>query len=124
MYTPSELPDTGGLPLNLMFGVGGLGGILWALYERFLRLGRDKADYRSETAEAKANEALFNMLATRLTQLETKVTTLEEELEDERRHGRKMELYIRKLEDWIKSSGMPLPECPPGVEECQVPSVS
>lgn len=79
-----ELADSG--MIQTILGVGGIGGILWALYERFNRMNLDKAQAQSGTAEANANRTLFNMLTKRLNSLEAEVDRLRRGLTREREY--------------------------------------
>ena len=81
-------PETGGDLPSIIFGGAGLGGIIWALYERIKRQKLESANIDSGVAVANANEALFTMLTTRLTTLEEEVKLLRSNLDKEREYTR------------------------------------
>ena len=73
---------------DVVLGVAGVGGILWAIYEKFMRHKLQEANLDSGVAVANANEALFNMLTQRLTAVEEEVKQLKTALEREREYTR------------------------------------
>lgn len=100
------MEETGGSSIqDIVLGVGGLGGIIWALYEKWMRHKVQSANVDSNVAVAGANEALFTMLTTRLTSLEEEVKTLRAELSRERE-------YTRTLIGMMITSGMTPPAYP------------
>ena len=83
------LPDTGGSNLqDILLGMGGLGAILWAVYEKWMRHKLQDANTDSGVAVANANEALFTMLTQRMTVLEEEVKQVKKDLEREREYTR------------------------------------
>lgn len=83
------LPDTGGSNLqDILLGMGGVGAILWAVYEKWMRRKLQDANTDSGVAVANANEALFTMLTQRLTAVEEEVKQLKTALEREREYTR------------------------------------
>ena len=81
--------DTGGSNLqDILLGMGGLGAILWAVYEKWMRHKLQDANTDSGVAVANANEALFNMLTQRMTALEEEVKLVKKELDREREYTR------------------------------------
>ena len=81
------LPETGGAGIgDIALGGLGLGGILWAVYEKFMRHKLQDANVDSGVAVANANEALFTMLTQRLTAVEEEVKQLKTALEREREY--------------------------------------
>ena len=73
---------------DVVLGVAGVGGILWAIYEKFMRHKLQEANTDSGVAVANANEALFNMLTQRMTVLEEEVKQVKRDLEREREYTR------------------------------------
>lgn len=80
----TQVPSSG--ILNYVLGAGGLGGILWAIYERIARMKVERSEASSSVAENTANETLFNMLTKRLTDLEEEVKRLRRDLDREREY--------------------------------------
>ena len=100
------LPDTGGSNLqDVLLGMGGLGAILWAVYEKFMRHKLQEANLDSGVAVANANEALFTMLTQRMTALEEEVKQVKKELDRERE-------YTRTLVSTMMQAGIQPPAYP------------
>ena len=100
------LPDTGGSNLqDVLLGMGGLGAILWAVYEKWMRHKLQGANTDSGVAVANANEALFNMLTQRMTALEEEVKQVKKELDRERE-------YTRTLVATMVAAGLAPPAYP------------
>ena len=103
------LPDTGGSNLqDVLLGMGGLGAILWAVYEKWMRHKLQDANTDSGVAVANANEALFTMLTQRMTVLEEEVRQVKKELDRERE-------YTRTLVATMVAAGIVPPAYPPTV---------
>ena len=90
---------------NFLLGGLGLGGILWAVYEKFMRHKLQDANVDSGVAVANANEALFTMLTQRLTAVEEEVKQLKTALERERE-------YTRTLVELMVAAGQTPPPYP------------
>ena len=100
------VPDTGGSNLqDVLLGMGGLGAILWAVYEKWMRHKLQDANTDSGVAVANANEALFNMLTQRMTALEEEVKQVKKELDRERE-------YTRTLVATMVAAGLAPPAYP------------
>lgn len=100
------VPDTGGSNLqDILLGMGGLGAILWAVYEKWMRHKLQDANTDSGVAVANANEALFNMLTQRMTALEEEVKQVKKELDRERE-------YTRTLVATMVAAGLAPPAYP------------
>ena len=100
------LPDTVGSNLqDILLGMGGLGAILWAVYEKWMRHKLQDANTDSGVAVANANEALFNMLTQRMTALEEEVKQVKKELDRERE-------YTRTLVATMVAAGLAPPAYP------------
>lgn len=80
--------DTGANVSDILLGGAGLGGIIWAIYEKWMRHKIESANVDSGVSMANANEVLFNMLTTRLEALEAEVKQLRAELNKEREYTR------------------------------------
>lgn len=90
---------------NTILGASGVGGIVWAIYERVRRLRIEGAQGSSDVAEARANETLFNMLTKRLGDLESEVKDLRRELNRERE-------YTQRLITMLVGAGLKPPPYP------------
>ena len=100
------VPETGGSNLqDVLLGMGGLGAILWAVYEKWMRHKLQEANTDSGVAVANANEALFNMLTQRMTALEEEVKQVKKELDRERE-------YTRTLVATMVAAGLAPPAYP------------
>ena len=100
------LPETGGAGIgDIALGGLGLGGILWAVYEKFMRHKLQDANIDSGVAVANANEALFTMLTQRMTALEEEVKQVKKELDRERE-------YTRTLVATMVAAGLAPPAYP------------
>ena len=93
---------------DVVLGVAGVGGILWAIYEKFMRHKLQEANLDSGVAVANANEALFNMLTQRMTVLEEEVKQVKRDLDRERE-------YTRTLVATMVAAGIVPPAYPPTV---------
>ena len=85
--------------------MGGLGAILWAVYEKWMRHKLQDANTDSGVAVANANEALFTMLTQRMTALEEEVKQVKKELDRERE-------YTRTLVATMVAAGLAPPAYP------------
>ena len=103
------VPDTGGSNLqDILLGLGGVGAIIWAVYEKWMRHKLQEANTDSGVAVANANEALFNMLTQRMTVLEEEVKQVKRDLDRERE-------YTRTLVATMVAAGIVPPAYPPTV---------
>lgn len=82
------MEDQGANVGNIILGTAGVGGMIWAVYEKFMRHKVESANADSNVSMATANEALFNMLTQRLESLEAEVRQLRAELNKEREYTR------------------------------------
>lgn len=97
---------TGGSNLqDILLGMGGIGAILWAVYEKWMRHKLQDANTDSGVAVANANEALFTMLTQRMTALEEEVKQVKKELDRERE-------YTRTLVATMVAAGLAPPAYP------------
>ena len=97
--------DTGANVSDILLGGAGLGGIIWAVYEKWMRHKVETASSNSNVSESRANEALFNMLTNRLEALEAEVKQLRQELNKERE-------YTRLLVSTMMQAGIQPPAYP------------
>lgn len=96
------MEEAGGMLGDIALGTAGVGGILWAVYERFIRHRVERANADSEVAVLTANETLFTMLTQRLSTVEEEVKHLRRELDKERE-------YTRTLINFVVTSGLTPP---------------
>lgn len=99
------MEPTGGNVQNILLGLGAIGGVVWAVYEKLTRHRVESANADSGVAMATANEALFNMLTNRLEALEAEVKQLRQELNKERE-------YTRLLVSTMMQAGIQPPAYP------------
>ena len=97
--------DTGANVSDILLGGAGLGGIIWALYEKWMRHKLQDANIDSGVAVANANEALFTMLTQRMTVLEEEVKQVKRDLDRERE-------YTRTLVSTMMQAGIQPPAYP------------
>lgn len=90
---------------DIILGGLGVGGLLWAAYEKFMRYRVENANSDSNVAVANANEVLFGMLTSRLESLENQVKQLSIDLGKERE-------YTRALVGAMMTAGIPIPAYP------------
>lgn len=100
--------ENGNDALNYVLGVSGVGGMIWAIYERLNRLRVEQAQNNSSVAESNANVTLFNMLTQRLNSVEEEVRRLNKELIRERE-------YTEKLIAIMKAANLQPPPYPDDV---------
>lgn len=94
---------------DILLGAGAFGGILWAVWERWLRSRVDSANTDAAVAVAGSQETMFTMLTNRLETLEKDLQGVRQELSVERAHSRRMEIHIFKLESMMRKSGIEPP---------------
>lgn len=87
---------------DFLLGGGAIGGVLWAVYEKWMRHKSESASVSSDVAMFSANETLFSMMTKRLEALEKEVQQLRDELTRERE-------YTRKLVTMMTAQGMAAP---------------
>jgi hypothetical protein len=95
----------GGTVQSVGLGLAGIGGIIWAIYEKIMRAKLENANSDSNIAVANANEVLFNMLTNRLDSLDAQVKQLTMDLARERE-------YTRLLVGAMMQAGIPIPAHP------------
>ena len=95
---------------NFLLGAGGLGGILWAIYERVLRLRVERADHSADIAASGGETAVYTMLKERLESLESEVKSLRIELVQERETNFQHQLNLLALRKACLEAGITLPE--------------
>lgn len=108
---------TGGAGMdNLILGAISVGGFLWAAYERWHKLRIQKASTDSTVAVHSANEQMFSLMTARLTALETEYSKLREELSEERKHSRMLDIrvqqyqiHVMRLESMMREKGLTPP---------------
>lgn len=94
---------------NIMLGAGAVGGILWGLYEKVIRMKVQSAQNGASVAMSEGQETLFALMRQRLEALEVEVSKLREELATERTHRRDTEEYVFELQDLMRGKGLPVP---------------
>lgn len=70
----------------------------------------DIAESDAERNVADAQSTVYKLLSERLSTLEREVKELRAELGEERRHSRRLELHIWKLEQLMRAAGLEPPE--------------
>lgn len=103
-----DTPD-GGTMKDILMGAAGLGGILWAVWERWLRSRVDAANTNAAVAAAEGTQTVYNMMEARLTTLEKEMQVQRQELAEERQRSRKLELHIFRLESLMRKAGIDPP---------------
>lgn len=96
--------------------LGAVGMVAGGVYAWFLKAQKDRANTRAEVAEADsarsvadAQQSVYKLLNERLTTLETEVRGLRSELDTERKHSRRLELHIWRLEGLMRKAGIEPP---------------
>lgn len=89
--------------------VGGVG--IWFQTRKVTRarFESESSEYNADTAASKAERTMYEQLRKRLDDCEKDITNLRNELNDERRRGRDLELHIWKLEKLMKDAGLEVP---------------
>ena len=87
----------------------GLGALATNAITYFMTKGKRKAADAVDIAVADAESTLYNRLRERLDALEGDVTKLRGELDTERKHGRKLERHIWRLEGLMRKAGVEPP---------------
>lgn len=95
---------------NFLLGAGGLGGLLWALYERVARLRVERAASNADIAASGGETAVYKMLTERMASLETEVRALREQLSAERELNYRHQLDLLQMRKACIEAGIPLPE--------------
>lgn len=95
---------------NFLLGAGGLGGIIWAIYERMVRLKVERADHTADIAASGGETAVYRMLTERLESLESEVRSLREQLASEREMNYNHQLNLLALRKACIEAGITLPE--------------
>lgn len=95
---------------NFLLGAGGLGGILWAIYERVVRLRVERADHSADIAASGGETAVYTMLKERLESLESEVKSLRQELAKERETNFQHQANLVALRKACIEAGIQLPE--------------
>lgn len=67
------------------------------------------AESNADATVADAQATIYKLLTERVVTLETEMRAVREELSTERRHSRKLELHILKLENLMRTAGMEPP---------------
>lgn len=95
----------------------GLGTWLKARKPSQARVDAAVAAAKADVAVSDAESTLYNRLRERLDALETDVTRLRSELDTERKHGRKLERHIWRLEGLMRKANI---EPPPFDDDMKV----
>lgn len=93
--------------------VGTVAGGAWAWWQRHQKTQAqtraDIAESGAERAVADAQQTVYKLLNERLTTLESEVRGLRDELSVERKHSRRLEIHIWRLEGLMRKSGIEPP---------------
>lgn len=103
----AEVP--GGMLSDILLGAAGAGGIIWAVWERWLRSRVDSANTSASVAAAEGAQTVYKMMEERLTTLEKEMQDVRAELSAERQRSRKLELHIFRLESLMRKAGIDPP---------------
>jgi hypothetical protein len=114
-----DLSSIGAAITSVIVAVGALigGGYTW-----WMRNKKNQADVRADVATsaaqqvvADAQRTVYQTLLERVTTLEADMRIVRDELSVERKHSRKLELHIWKLENLMRGAGLepPVFEGPP-----------
>lgn len=95
---------------NFLLGAGGLGGMIWAIYERVLRLRVERADHSADIAASGGETAVYKMLTERLESLEGEVKKLRDQLVLERETNFQHQLNLLAMRKACIEAGITLPE--------------
>lgn len=101
---------------NVLLGAGGIGAIIWAVWERYQKARLQKSSTDANVATNAAQEELFKLITTRMAALEADYTNLRQELAEERKHSRMLDIrvqhyqiHVMKLEAQMRASGLEPP---------------
>lgn len=92
-----------------VLGGGAIGTFLWALYERWLRLKVVRAQTDVQVVGLEGQESVYSMLKDRLEEMQKELNSIRDEVAIERKHSRKMEIHIFKLESLMRKAGIEPP---------------
>lgn len=95
---------------NFVLGAGGLGGILWAVYERITRMKVERASNGADIAASTGETRVYQMLTERLASVEAEVSFLREQLAAEREVNYRHQLELLQMRKACIEAGIPLPE--------------
>jgi predicted amino acid-binding ACT domain protein len=116
MIETGAIAVQGDLMEKLLLGAAGVGGILWAVWERIQKARIQKSSTDAGVAVNVAQEELFRLLTTRMTALEADYTALRQELAEERKHSRMLDIrvqhyqiHVMKLEAQMRAQGLEPP---------------
>ena len=86
-------------------------------YGWWLKVGKAAASARADVSEsnaqgavADAQQTVYKLMQSRLTALEADMRAVREELNVERKHSRRLELHIFRLESLMRAANIPVPE--------------
>ena len=101
---------------NILLGVAALGGVLWGVWERVQKARLQKAGTDASVAVSTAQEQMFTLMTARLTALETDYSKLRDELAEERKHSRLLDIklqqyqiHVIRLEAEMREAGLKPP---------------
>lgn len=116
MVEPMALGINSEMIRDIVLGSGTVGLGLWAAWERWQRSKVQKATADANVAVNMAQDQLFTLMTARLTALETEYSKLREELAEERKHSRQLDIrvqhyqiHVMKLEAQMRASGLEPP---------------
>lgn len=102
---------------NIFLGAGALGGILWAVWERWQKAKMQSASVDAAVSINTAQEQMFTLMTARLTAIENDYNRLRDELTEERKYSRMLDvrvqqyqLHVMKLEAMMRASNLEPPE--------------
>ena len=102
---------------NTLLGGAALGGVIWAAWERIQKARLQKAGTDANVAVNMAQEQMFTLMTARMTALETDYSKMRDELAEERKHSRMLDIrvqqyqiHVLRLEAMMRSANLEPPQ--------------
>lgn len=94
---------------NIILGLGAVGAVLWAAWERWIKNKAMQAGTEAQVAVSDAQHTVYSLVTARLESVEKELQSIRGELAVERAHSRKLELHIFKLESIMREANLQPP---------------